>query len=472
MATQTRQARRPLRLPARMAPTDALFWYAEQALPRFRCTIAGLYVLAGRPEPERLDASLDAAIALVPRLRQRVLDVPLGLGLPEWADDPHFDRRYHLRHVSLAPPGDERHLLDLAATLFATPFDRERPLWEATWIDGLEGGRSAYLFKMHHSMVDGVGSLAIMDAITQAGAETPPPALRPRQPADLPSPARQLLGLARDDAQTALGLAGRGVSALARALRDPGGAVADVGRTWRGLRALGRDALQPALRDPLSVRSAGLSRRFDVWQVSLERLRKLKAPLEATVNDLVLAALTAALGGYYRQRGHALDTLRCMVPMNLRGRDERDSMGNRTGMFNVLLPVAELDAWARLRRIGEQTRAAKQDQRAAAGPFFVQVATTLPGAAFRWIARQAVGQVNVACTNVPGVSERRYMSGAEIEAIHPFASVVEGTPVVMALISYAGSLYFGLDTDPEAIPDPERLVELFRIHLDELEGLA
>jgi diacylglycerol O-acyltransferase len=472
MTTQSREGRRPLRLPARMAPTDALFWYAEEALPRFRCTIAGLYVLAGRPEAERLDASLDAAIALVPRLRQRVLDVPLGLGLPEWADDPHFDRRYHLRHVSVASPGDERHLLDLAATLFATPFDRERPLWEATWIDGLEGGRSAYLFKMHHSMVDGVGSLAILDAITQAGSETPPPALRPREPAALPSATRQLLGLARDDAQAALGLAGQGASALGRALRAPGDALAGVARTSRGLWSLGRDALQPATRDPLSTRSAGLSRRFDVWQVPLERLRKLKAPLGATVNDLVLAALTAALGGYYRQRGHAVETLKCMVPMNLRSRDERESMGNRTGMFNVQLPVAELDARARLRRVGEQTRAAKQDQRAAAGPFFVQVATALPGAAFRWIARQAVGQVNVACTNVPGVNERRYMAGAEIEAIHPFASVVEGTPVVMALLSYAGTLYFGLDSDPEAIPDPERLVELFRIHLDELEGLA
>ena len=168
-----------LTLPSRMAPSDALFWYAEEALPQFRSTIAGLYLLAGHPDPERLDASLDTAIASVPRLRQRVLEVPFGLGLPEWVDDPHFDRRYHLRHLSLAEPGDERHLLDLAATLFATPFDRERPLWEATWIDGLSGGRSAYLWTMHHSMVDGVGSMAILRAITQREADEQPERIRP-----------------------------------------------------------------------------------------------------------------------------------------------------------------------------------------------------------------------------------------------------------------------------------------------------
>jgi diacylglycerol O-acyltransferase len=472
MTTQSREGRRPLRLPARMAPTDALFWYAEEALPRFRCTIAGLYVLAGRPEAERLDASLDAAIALVPRLRQRVLDVPLGLGLPEWADDPHFDRRYHLRHVSVASPGDERHLLDLAATLFATPFDRERPLWEATWIDGLEGGRSAYLFKMHHSMVDGVGSLAILDAITQAGSETPPPALRPREPAALPSATRQLLGLARDDAQAALGLAGQGASALGRALRAPGDALAGVARTSRGLWSLGRDALQPATRDPLSTRSAGLSRRFDVWQVPLERLRKLKAPLGATVNDLVLAALTAALGGYYRQRGHAVETLKCMVPMNLRSRDERDTLGNRVGIFSIALPVGTTRPELRLRRIVEQMRAAKEDQRGAAAPWLAQPLALIPGAAFRWIARRSLGRVNVACTNIPGVRRRRYMAGATVEAIYPFVSVVEGTPIVVALLSYAGNFHVGIDTDPEAIPEPHRITELLGAGLDELESLA
>jgi diacylglycerol O-acyltransferase len=463
---------RPLEVASRMAPSDAMFWYAEEALPQFRSTIAGLYVLDGAPDPERLDASLDAAIALVPRLRQRVLDVPFHLGLPEWVDDPHFDRRYHLRHLSLAAPGDDRHLLELAATLFAVPLDRERPLWEATWIDGLAGGRSAYFLKMHHSMVDGVGSIAITNAITQPARDAPP--LRVERPttAPLPTPTAQLASLARDNARAGLALAQSNLSRSLRAVTHPREALDGAARTLRGVRARVADALQPAERDPLSLQSSGISRRFDVFDLSLERTRKLKAPFGATVNDVILAALTGALRSYYRERGHSLDTLKCMVPMNLRGRKEQDTMGNRVGMFNVQLPLGEPLPAERLQRICEQTRAAKEDQRGAAGPIFVEALTALPGAAFRWLARQAVGQVNVSCTNVLGLPQRRYMAGAAVDAIYPFASVVEGTPLVMALLSYGEKLHVGIDSDPEAIPDPHRITELFEADLRALEALA
>jgi WS/DGAT/MGAT family acyltransferase len=455
-----------------MAPSDAMFWYAEEALPQFRSTIAGLYVLGGVPDAERLDAALDSAIALLPRLRQRVLDVPLHLGLPEWVDDPHFDRRYHLRHLSLAPPGDARHLLDLAATLFATPLDRERPLWEATWIDGLAGGRSAYLFKMHHSMVDGVGSLAILNAITQLAPDAPIPRIERRPPPRLPGAVEQLARLARDNARRAIDQAGRATSRSVGAVARPRETMEGVFRVGRGVRAMVADALQPAARDPLSRGSAGISRRFDMFDLSLERLRKLRAPLDATINDIVLAALAGALAAYYRERGHPLDRLKCMVPMNLRGRDDRESMGNRVGMFNVQLPVGDESPEERLRLIREQTRAAKQDQRGAAAPMFVEMLTALPGGAFRLLARGAIGQVNVSCTNVPGVRRPRYMAGALVESIYPFASVVEGTPLVMALLSYAGTLHVGIDTDPEAIPDPHRIAELFETSLEALDALA
>jgi WS/DGAT/MGAT family acyltransferase len=458
-----------------MAATDALFWYAESALPEFRPIIAGLYVLDRAPIAEQIEAGVDLAIALVPRLRQRVVEAPLHLGLPEWIEDSHFDRSYHLRHISLPEPGGERELLDLVAALFATPLDRQRPLWEATWIDGLAGGRSAFLIKLHHSVVDGVGSAAILDALTtsEPGAEPRrvPRAQRSRA-TPLPSAAARLAALALDQARGSARLAGRALGVPLEAIANPREGFESAMRVARGLRGMLADVARPATHDPLAVPGSGLSRRLDVSEVSIERLRKIKSPLGVTINDVVLTALTGALHAYHHERRVHTDALACLVPMNLRGRDERDTLGNRVGMFTIALPVGEKQVARRLARIVEQTRAAKQDRRGAAAPLLVEALTLLPGAALRLLARGALGRVNVACTNVPGTQHPRWMAGARVESIHPFASVVEGTPLVMALLSYAGKMEIGIDTDPEAIPEPHRIAALFSAALDELETLA
>jgi WS/DGAT/MGAT family acyltransferase len=457
-----------------MAPTDALFWYAESALPAFRPIIGGLYLLDRPPSARVIEDGLDLALDAVPRLRERVVEAPLQLGLPEWVEDPHFDRAYHLRHLSLPAPGTRRQLLDLVAQILATPLDRQRPLWEAHWIDGVERTKSALFFKMHHCMVDGVGSIAILDALTQKEprAELPVQRTKTRRWRAPPGRAERLLRLALDDARASAWLGLRAAFAPLRAAVHPADSAAQLLRTARGLRGMLGDLTRTPIRDPLAASSSGLSRRLDVMELSLERLRKLKAPLGVTLNDVVLTALAGALGRYHRERRVRVEALHCMVPMNLRGRDEHDALGNRVGVFGIVLPVAEKSTARRLERIVAQTRAAKSDRRGAAAPLFVQAATLLPGGAFRWMARRSLGRVNVACTNVPGVKEGRWIGEARVEAIFPFASVVEGTPLVMALLSYAGRMDVGIDTDPEAIPDPHRILELFAEALDDLEGLS
>ena len=457
-----------------MAPTDALFWFAESALPEFRPIIAGLYVLDRTPDVAAARASIESALAWVPRLRQRVVAAPAEIGLPEWREDPHFDAEYHVRHVSLPAPGGLRALLDLAGALLATPLDRQRPLWEAYWIDDLEGGRAACFLKLHHSVVDGVGSIAILDALT---APVGTRARRPRRPRRRAPPAPPGLldrtaALLGDQAEWAARLGWRIASAPLGALFHPRRSADAAWRTARGVRGMVGDLLEAPLVDPLSVPGSGLSRRLDIAELPLDRLRKIKAPLDVTLNDLVLASLAGALGAYHRERRVHADTLACLVPMNLRGRSERDVLGNRVGMFRIALPVGVRDPRKRLARITEQTRAAKADRRAAAAPLLVEALALVPAPAMRWIARRSLGRVNVACTNVPGVAEPREMAGARIESIYPFASVVEGTPLVMALLSYAGRMEIGIDTDPEAIPDPHRITTHFEAALDEYETLA
>jgi WS/DGAT/MGAT family acyltransferase len=459
-----------------MVATDAMFWFAEAAMPIFRPIIAGLYLLDRNVAPDQVDRCIDCAIAAVPRLRERVLEMPLHIGLPEWVEDEHFDQAYHVRHLSLPANGGKRELLDLTAALFATPLDRERPLWEAYCIEGLEGGRSALFWKMHHALVDGVGSLAILNGLTQtdrrgphrrAGAKP-----RSRRLVHHPSAAARLARLASHNIRETARLAVRAATTPLRVARDPAAAVREAVSTVRGLRGVISDLTTPTVHDPLCAGGSGLSRRFDILDVPIDRLKAIKSSLGVTINDVVLAALADTLGRYHRRHHAHVDALNCMVPMNLRGTHERDTLGNRVGNFTIVLPVSERDTARRLELVAGQTRAAKADKRGASYPLLVETLTMIPGVAFRWLARQSIGKINVACTNVPGVGGARYLAGARVEAVYPFASVVEGTPIVMALLSCDGTMNFGIDTDPEAIPEPHRITELFERSLGELEELG
>jgi diacylglycerol O-acyltransferase len=460
-----------------MTPSDALFWYTETAVPAFRPIIAGLYVLDRHPRPGGIEAALDATVRLVPRLGQRVVEAPLNLGLPEYVDDRHFDPKYHLRHVSVAAPGRMCELLELTASLMATPLDRERPLWEAYWIDGLDEARSAFFLKMHHSLVDGVGALAILRGLAQSSRrEQVLHVTRARRRTVFRATSFGWLGrlatLALDNSRAAAAMALDAGLAPVRALGAPRATCRQIRATTSGLLGVWSDARQAPIIDPLARGAAGISRRFDVLDVPLKRLRDLKTPLGGTINDVVLTALAGAVGHYHRQRGVHVATLNCMVPMSLRAAKERDTLGNRVGMSNISLPVGETSARRRFAQIVEQTRTAKRDRRGALYPVLVRGLTLMPGSLFAWLAPIAFGRVNLVCTNIPGIDERRYMAGAEITAIYPFASPVEGTPLVVALLSYAGTMHVGIDTDPDAIPDPRPLSAAFHAALDELEALA
>lgn len=462
--------------PRRMVATDALFWYAESAMPQFRPIIAGLYVLEHEVAAEQIDACIQKAVRGVPRLRKRVLEMPLHIGLPEWVEDEHFDLAYHVRHMSLPPGGNTRALLDLTAALFATPLDRERPLWEVYSIQGFANGRAVLFFKMHHALVDGVGSLAITEAMTQAEPRKVPPGKNHHQWSKKrpphPSASARIARLVAHNARETVNLARRAVMSPLRIARHPLDTIDGVSRAVRGLRGVVSDLATPPVKDPISVEGSGLSRRFDIIDIPIARLKAIKKALGVTLNDVVLTALAGTLGRYHRRRRAHVDSLNCMVPMNLRSRSEKDVLGNRVGNFTIVLPVSEKQAAKRLDLIVSQTRAAKADQRGASYPLLVESLTMIPGAVLRWFARQSIGKINVACTNIPGIADARYLADARIEAIYPFASVVEGTPIVMALFSYGDVMNIGIDTDPEAIPDPHEITELFETSLAELESLA
>jgi WS/DGAT/MGAT family acyltransferase len=466
------QLHRSAGLGARMLPTDALFWYIEEATPELRPLVAALLMLDRRPDREQLRASVERWIARVPRLRQRVVETPLRLGLPEWEDDVNFELDYHAREVVLPAPATERHLLDFAGAVFATPLDRMRPLWEAYLIEGLEHDRAACFFKVHHAVMDGVGSVAVFDALTQAHRSEPvrvPRHAPPRRPSRA---GMRLARVVRDAVgNTAAGL-GAAVTGSMHAVWNPGEAFDQIVRAGRGMRGMFADLTAAGISDPLAQNSTGVGRRLDAMTLSIPRLRAIKNALDATLNDVVLTVVSGAVGRYHEHRRMHVEELHCMVPMNLRAGDESDALGNRVGAFNVVLPVGEPDPLARLGLIQTQTRAAKSDRRGAAYPFLMRALASLPGFAYRLLAQNVTAKINLICTNVPGPAAPRYLAGAKIEAIFPFAPVALGVPLSIALMSHGDTYGIGIDTDPAAIPDPELLHRYLTAAVDQLEARA
>ena len=166
-----------------MSDADALMWNIEKD-PILRSTIVAVGILDREPDFDRLRRRLDRASIAIPRLRQRVLSPPFRIGPPRWANEANFDLDFHLRRVRLAAPGDHRCLLELVAPIAQSSFDRARPLWEFTIVEGLTGGRAAAVMKVHHSVTDGVGGIDLLSQLVdiERDADEPDALAEPPEP--------------------------------------------------------------------------------------------------------------------------------------------------------------------------------------------------------------------------------------------------------------------------------------------------
>ncbi len=287
----------------RLTPLDASFLYLER--PPVHMHVAGLSIFdpstrpdAGRPWFEEIEQVIASRIHVAARFRQKVLEVPGGLGLPVWVDDPRFDLGLHLHRAALPAPGGRRQLADLVQRALSRPLDRSRPLWELTVIEGLEGGLAATLMKVHHAMLDGIAAMQLAAAVYDleprpAAIQAPPP----WNPDPEPGPA----DLVADALREQLTHPARALTAaIARVREAPDLASLGIGAVLSGVRSLLDLGARPA--SPLDVR-VGPNRRFAMTEAPLQRFRDVKNALGGTVNDVVLAVVGGALHRLLRSRG-------------------------------------------------------------------------------------------------------------------------------------------------------------------------
>ena len=458
-----------------LSPQDAAFLSVER--PNTPMHIAAAFIAEAGPlrtehggiDIERVRAFIARRLHRIPRYRQKLAYTPLR-GRPIWVDDNHFSIDFHVRHTALPHPGTDAQLKRLIGRLSAQTLDRNRPLWELWVVEGLDGGeRFALVSKVHHCMVDGISGAELMTVLMSLSPHEAPETAPPFVPRPAPS-AREL---ANDDL---LALAAGPVRAALSVseLFDPNRRV-ELGQAMRGAVDLISRGIVPASQTPLN-REIGPHRRFEYFALELERVKALKDKLGGTLNDIVLATVAGGMRRFLMRRLVDVGSLdfRVSAPVSVRSNSEKGVLGNRVSAWIVPIPVGEADPLRRLERIRATTQRLKETNQALGADVLSAITewtgTTLLslGTSFQNVGRPH----NLVVTNVPGPQVPLYLVGAPMLEVYPIGPLFQNQAVIVALFSYAGRLFWGLNADAEQMSDLGALREDLERSFAELAALA
>ena len=453
----------------RLTTIDASFLYLEESDAPMH--VAGVLLLEAPAGGLDAIASLvEARLPLVPRYRQRVVEVPGRLADPVWADDPEFDADYHVRQSALPRPGTEAQLLDLVSRLTSRPLDRRRPLWELYLVEGLSDGRVAVITKTHPALVDGLGAVDLAQVLLDPSPDAAVPEIEPWRPRRLPS-GGELLRAALSEYVHRPSAA---VESLGGAVTDARATMARLGGAASGFVRAARSAVFPAPHSPLNV-ARGRQRRVAVARADLDDLKAVRAAHGGTVNDVLLTVVTGALRDWLLSRGSAVvasTSVRALVPVSVQG-DEQEAPGNRVASYLVDLPVGEANPRVRLARLSYAMRGVAGSGRSVGADTLIALTGFAPPTLHALGARAARGlsrrMFNLVITNVPGPQVPLYAAGARMLEVFPVVPLARGQGLSIGMTSFNGTVFFGFNADRDSMSDVDVLADLVE---QEVAGLV
>src|SRR4051794_6475769 len=466
----TRVARNGLAMD-RMSPLDATFLHVEDDVTHMH--IGSVAIFEGPPPTHaEMLAAIGSKLPLVPRYRQRVRFVPFALGRPVWIDDPHYSLDYHVRRTALPSPGSDDELRALVGRVMSQALDRNRPLWE-TWVaEGLSGGRWAMISKVHHCMVDGVAGTDLLSVLLDA-EPTPGPAPVDGWRAEADPSGAWLVASALAERATRPYEATRTVAAAVRRPRRLARSLADDVLGLSAARSLLRSTPAGSLNGAI-----GPHRRWDWARGTLADVQAVRRAFGGTVNDVVLAVITAGFRELLQARGERVDgaRVRTMVPVSVRTAEQRGTYDNRVSAMFAELPVGLGDPAERLAAVTAQMQGLKASHQAVGGEVLTSLGGFAPAMllslAGRIATRVPQHSVNTVTTNVPGPQKPLYAAGRRMLETFPFVPLGAHVRIGVAIFSYDGALTFGVTGDWDAAPDIDVLCRGIESALHELLTMA
>lgn len=434
-------------------------WRADTD-PRTRSSGILMELLASEPDWARLVAAHERVTSTIARLRDRVVEPPVPIVQPTWSPDPDFDLNNHLQPIRIEAPGTHRQLLDLCEALMHRPFDRDRPPWHATVVTGLQGGKAAYLLKIHHSLTDGLGLIQLLELAhsDQAGPRSHDRVQRTPAAARRLTPLGVLTSGVRDQVSRLPRGLERAARRLARATLDPARSVSEGAQL---VRSLGRTLQQPQVkRSELLRGTGGVGIRLLTVDAPLDGLRAAAKAVDASVNDAFLASVLGGVRRYHEAKGTVVDRLPIGMPISLRAADDPLG-GNQFAGARFGAPMAEKDPAARMLEIRDFVLTARAEPAVGFVNTISPALTKLPTPVVIELSAKLTAASDLQISNIRGIGHPLYLAGAEIEGMYPLGPR-PGVAAMIAMITYNGRCCVGINADPDVVPDPDELADCLR----------
>ncbi|HEX6712335.1 MAG TPA: wax ester/triacylglycerol synthase family O-acyltransferase [Thermoleophilaceae bacterium] len=453
-----------------LSPSDVSAIQAERGPVHMH--VGGVLVFDGEIAREEIVRRLRERIHLIPHYAMRLDEAPLGIANPVWVEDEHFDPDRHVRRVALPAPGGREQLEELVGDLMSDRLDRSRPLWQLHVVEGLAGGRTGLVARMHHALVDGIAAVDVSTVVldpTPDALEIAAPDAAPGADGDPDADPGRRGGPVRRGADSARGAADR-AEALARMTSarlhvprklardmasralalEPRGAARQV-RTAVGvvgeLTRIRPTAPETRLNAPI-----GPDRLFAMARGSLDDVKAVRRATGATVNDVLLTVVALMLSEFLDDPP---DEVVALVPVSVRSDDQRGELGNRISTVFVDLPLHG-DPLERLGRVSEAMKAVKGSAQVRAGALIVGATGLAPPLVSSLAVRAMSGprMFNLVVSNVPGPQQTFYLAGVPLREVYPAVPLnPRNQALTVGILSYDGGVHFGLLADRDAVPD-------------------
>lgn len=456
---------------------DASFLYGENE--RSPMHVGSVAIIEGKLEFEDFKKTILSRIHQIPKLRQRLMFVPMSIDTPYWVDDPEFNVDLHMQHVALPEPGGWQELRRMASAEFSKPLDRSRPLWNFLFVEGLDTlsqvpkGSVAIISKIHHAAIDGMagaGMLSlIFDMSPQVKDPKPPKPWRPRSlPNEISLITKSAVSFAKDPfkfpkilATTASATVKSGVLNRIQSVKLPTAPFSAPNTPLNGI--------------------ISAQRKWNTTLLEFDRVKKLKNVMGTTLNDVILAICAGALRRYLDEKGKLpKKPLVAMVPISTRSKEENQTEGNKLSAMLVQLATQIEDPIERLEAIHENTIRGKTYQGAIGAKSLSNLAEVVPfgvaNQAARLYSRFNVAKMhnpvfNVVITNVPGPQIPIYIQGHKLHSVMGMAPIIDGMGLIITVFSYNGKISISPTSDARSMPD----INLFSAYVlesaNELEKL-